>query len=141
MINVIFCAHGHLATAMLYSVEMVFGDAKATTPLEFERGENADDLIKKMEAVISDKSDEPWLIAVDLMGGSPYNAAANLAMHNPNIQLVTGLSLPIALEIADNQTSMTADELAGYLVDVGQSCVCSFRHINNNTQEEEEDFL
>lgn len=141
MVNVIFCAHGHLASAMLYSVEMVYGQANHVTPIEFERGENADNLINKMEKAIAAQPDSAWLIAVDLMGGSPYNAACNLAMRNPNIEVITGLSLPVALEIADNHATMEAAELANYLVEVGRLCVCSFRSVNNNSQEEEEDFL
>jgi PTS system sorbose-specific IIA component len=141
MVKVIFCAHGHLAAAMLDSVEMVFGKTDAITALSFERGENAENIIEKMTAVMAPDNAQAWLVAVDLMGGSPYNAAANLALRDENIQVVTGLSLPLALEIADNQSSMTAAELADHLVDVGRQCVLSFRRITNNDQKEEEDFL
>lgn len=47
MVNVIFCAHGDLAVSMLNSVNMVYGETQNITPLLFNRGENAENLVKK----------------------------------------------------------------------------------------------
>lgn len=46
MVNVIFCAHGDLAVSMLNSVNMVYGETQNITPLLFNRGENAENLVK-----------------------------------------------------------------------------------------------
>ncbi len=90
MVNAIFCAHGKLACAMLESVQMVYGDARA----------------------------------VDLQCGSPWNAAAMLAMRNPRLRVISGLSLPLALELVDNQDSMNVDELCEHLTQIAkQTCV------------------
>ncbi len=140
MVNVIFCAHGDLAVSMLNSVNMVYGETQNITPLLFNRGENAEDLVTKMKDVMANSEENAWLIAVDLQGGSPYNAAAQLAFGDSRIQVVSGLSLPLALEIADNQHSMDAEELTDYLLDIGAQCVQSFRH-QQNIAEEEADFI
>lgn len=52
MVNAIFCAHGKLACAMLESVQMVYGDANVVA-VEFVPGENASDIINKLEKLVS----------------------------------------------------------------------------------------
>ncbi|WP_145577401.1 mannose/fructose/sorbose PTS transporter subunit IIA [Yersinia alsatica] len=140
MVKVIFCAHGDLAVSMLNSVNMVYGETQNITPLLFNRGENAENLVEKMQEIMAKSDNSSWLIAVDLQGGSPYNAAARLAFGNNHIQVISGLSLPLALEIADNQQTMAAEELTDYLLDIGTQCVQSFRHQQCN-EEEEADFI
>ncbi|EFL4480209.1 mannose/fructose/sorbose PTS transporter subunit IIA [Escherichia fergusonii] len=123
MVNAIFCAHGKLACAMLESVQMVYGDANVVA-LEFVPGENASDIINKLEKLVSIHAHDEWLIAVDLQCGSPWNAAATLAMQNPHLRVMSGLSLPLALELVDNQSSMNVDELCVHLTQVAsQTCV------------------
>ena len=48
MVNVIFCAHGQLACAMLDSVRMVYGDVKASA-VAFMPGENASDIATRLD--------------------------------------------------------------------------------------------
>ncbi|ATM97050.1 sorbose-specific PTS uptake system component [Yersinia frederiksenii] len=140
MVKVIFCAHGDLAVSMLNSVNMVYGATQNITPLLFNRGENAENLVEKMQDVMAKSEHSSWLIAVDLQGGSPYNAAARLAFGKSHIQVISGLSLPLALEIADNQQTMTAKELTDYLLEIGTQCVQSFHH-QQCCEEEEADFI
>nr|WP_241391428.1 mannose/fructose/sorbose PTS transporter subunit IIA [Serratia proteamaculans]ULG18655.1 PTS L-sorbose IIA component, Man family [Serratia proteamaculans] len=123
MVNAIFCAHGKLACAMLDSVQMVYGDANVEA-VEFIPGENVSDIVAKLENLVRLHGDEEWLIAVDLQCGSPWNAAATLAMHNTKLRVISGLSLPLALELVDNQGTMNVDELCSHLTEIAlQSCV------------------
>lgn len=69
MVNAIFCAHGKLACAMLESVQMVYGDARVEA-VEFVPGENAGDIVAKLERLVSIHNHDEWLIAVDLQCGS-----------------------------------------------------------------------
>lgn len=65
MVNAIFCAHGKLACAMLESVQMVYGNANVEA-VEFVPGENAGDIVAKLERLVSIHNRDEWLIAVDL---------------------------------------------------------------------------
>lgn len=123
MVNAIFCAHGQLACAMLDSVRMVYGDVNVSA-VEFVPGENAGDIAAKLEKLVSTHSTDEWLIAVDLQCGSPWNAAAGLAMKNPLLRVISGLSLPLALELVDNQATLNVDELCTHLTTIArQICV------------------
>lgn len=61
MVNAIFCAHGKLACAMLESVQMVYGDANVEA-VEFVPGENAGDIVAKLEKLVSIHNQDEWLI-------------------------------------------------------------------------------
>ncbi len=123
MVKAIFCAHGQLACAMLESVQMVYGEADVSA-VAFVPGENASDIAEKLEKLVSAHIQSEWLIAVDLQCGSPWNAAATLAMRNPKLRVISGLSLPLALELVDNQGSMQVDELCTHLTTIArQTCV------------------
>lgn len=123
MVNAIFCAHGNLACAMLESVQMIYGEASVEA-VEFLPGENAHDIVAKLEKLVSIHTGGEWLIAVDIQCGSPWNAAATLAMRNPAIRVISGLSLPLALELVDSQSSMNVDELCEHLTTIAQqTCV------------------
>ena len=114
MVHAIFCAHGQLAGAMLDSVCMVYGEVNVSA-VAFVPGENAADIAINLEKLVSAHTDEEWVIAVDLQCGSPWNAAAGLAMRHPQIRVISGLSLPLALELVDNQHTLSADDLCQHL--------------------------
>ncbi|WBW61160.1 mannose/fructose/sorbose PTS transporter subunit IIA [Klebsiella electrica] len=126
MVNVIFCAHGQLACAMLDSVRMVYGDVTASA-VAFMPGENASDIATRLNELVSTHNDSEWLIAVDLQCGSPWNAAAGLAMKNPQLRVISGLSLPLALELVDNQQTLTADALCTHLMTIASQCCVVWR--------------
>lgn len=104
--------------------EAAFEKNARVEAVEFVPGENAGDIVAKLEKLVSIHNQDEWLIAVDLQCGSPWNAAAMLAMRNPRLRVISGLSLPLALELVDNQDSMNIDELCEHLTQIAkQTCV------------------
>jgi len=138
MINIILCGHGRLAGAMKESITMIYGEVENVITIDFNNGENRETLVQKMSDVIH--FDVDTLIVVDLFGGSPYNAAAELAFNAPNIELISGMSLPLCLALVDSLSSMSLTEISDYLVQVGQHCVQKFNK-NVVQNEKEEDFI
>lgn len=134
MVNAIFCAHGKLACAMLESVQMVYGETCVET-VEFMPGENVSHIEAKLAKLVNTRAHEEWLIAVDLQCGSPWNAAAALAMRNPAIRVISGLSLPLALELVDNQQTDNIDNLCHHLLDIAQQTCVIWQQ--NETAEED----
>ena len=60
--------------------------------------------------------------AVEFVPGE--NAGDIVAMRNPRLRVISGLSLPLALELVDNQDSMNVDELCEHLTQIAkQTCV------------------
>lgn len=129
MIQVIVAAHGKLAAELVNSSEMVFGEVEGLHGVTFVPGEGQDTLVEKYEAIIAecDPADSV-LFLVDLFGGSPYNAAARVAAKRPQDDIVTGVSLPMLLEVLDaKDDAKSAEELASTAKEVGVMAVKSYR--------------
>ena len=129
MIQVIVAAHGKLAAELVNSSEMVFGEVEGLHGVTFVPGEGQDTLVEKYEAIIAecDPSDSV-LFLVDLFGGSPYNAAARVAAKRPQDDIVTGVSLPMLLEVLDaKDDAKSAESLAETAKEVGVMAVKSYR--------------
>ena len=129
MIQVIVAAHGKLTAELVNSSEMVFGEVEGLHGVTFVPGEGQDTLVEKYEAIIAECSpSDSVLFLVDLFGGSPYNAAARVAEKRPQDDIVTGVSLPMLLEVLDaKDDAKSAEALADVAKEVGVMAVKSYR--------------
>ena len=99
---VILIGHGRTGVALKEAVEMIFGQAPAFYPLEFLPGEGIKDVTRKITDVVGDTAPEDVLVVADLFSGTPYNSAAQLALEGKIADVVSGMSLPMLLEVACN---------------------------------------
>ena len=129
MTHIIVATHGKFSEEIVNSAAMVFGEDENTHVVTFLPGEGGDDLVAKYNAIIEKlPENEPVLFLVDLFGGSPYNAAARVAANRENTDIVTGISLPMLLEVLDAKDSADLEELAETAKEVGVMAVKSFRN-------------
>lgn len=97
---IILVAHGNLSVELLNTAEMICGKQNNCATVSFIPGENVETLKRKYNDILKEvEKTEQVLIAVDLFGGSPYNAGFELALQNETIDVITGLSIPMLLEI------------------------------------------
>jgi len=99
MVAVIVAAHGHLAEGLIASSAMIAGPQEDLVAVTFDPSEGPDDLLAKYAAAVEKSSSEHYLILVDLLGGSPYNAAARFAAQREDADVVTGVNLPMLIEV------------------------------------------
>ncbi|PVX39281.1 PTS system mannose-specific IIB component [Pasteurella langaaensis DSM 22999] len=129
MTHLIVATHGKFSEEIVNSAAMVFGEDENTHVVTFLPGEGGDDLVAKYNAILESlPAEEPVLFLVDLFGGSPYNAAARVATSRENTDIVTGISLPMLLEVLDAKDSASLEELAETAKEVGVAAVKSFRN-------------
>lgn len=98
--KIILAAHGKLATEFHNTLEMIVGDVKHFHPVNFYSEDGPDQLRARIEEVVKLNSGTEYLIFVDLYGGSPFNVSAGLAALDDNISVITGMNLPMLLELA-----------------------------------------
>ncbi|MGV8980458.1 PTS sugar transporter subunit IIA [Clostridium sp.] len=138
MIAIILATHGKFSKELLKSSEMIFGKQENIECVTFEPGESADDLVKKYENEIEKLDVKSGLIfMVDLFGGSPFNAASRVAINNENIDIVSGVNLPMLLEVFNARDDKTLDEVVKIAVETGQYAIKSFKSNFNEDIEEE----
>lgn len=98
MVGLIIITHGIYASALIKSLEMLSGKVEKIEAIELEQGEGIESLQEKIKKAIIKLGTEEVLIMVDLLGGTPYNASS-IELENPNINIITGINMPMILEI------------------------------------------
>ena len=136
--KVIVSAHGMLAKEVVNSAGMVFGAIDDLDIVTFVPGENAETLKARYKELIDGyKEDEEILFLVDLFGGSPYNAAFETGIGQERMDVITGLSLPMLIDVVGIRT-MEEDIKAGEVYDkLSGDYVKSCKKLLGNTNEDE----
>jgi PTS system mannose-specific IIA component len=90
---------------------MLIGKRKDIETLGLKEGDGLTNFIDKVSQLISKYSEaKSILVFVDLRGGTPWNAV--LATGDPRIQVISGVNLPILLEVLIKRDSISEiDEL------------------------------
>ena len=100
MLGIIVGTHGHLAEELVNTCAMICGQPDNLKTVTLVPGEGPDDLIAKYNKAIKEMDTTNGVIILnDLFGGSPYNAACRIAINDENCGIVTGVSLPMLVEV------------------------------------------
>lgn len=136
MTHIIVATHGKFSEEIVNSAAMVYGEDENCHVVTFLPGEGGEHLVEKYNAIIATlPKNEPVLFLVDLFGGSPYNAAARVASERgDNTDIVTGISLPMLLEVLDAKDGSSLPELVETAKEVGVAAVKSFRQTSEEAK-------
>ncbi|RBP46888.1 mannose/fructose/sorbose PTS transporter subunit IIA [Garciella nitratireducens] len=138
MIAIIVGTHGKLATELIRSSEMIVGNQENIAAITFESGENTDDLLAKYNEKLKNlNTTDGVLFMVDLFGGSPYNAAAMIAAKNFNMDIVTGVNIPMLLETLGARNSLKIVDLVITAKKAGQEGIKSLKETLSKYVEED----
>lgn len=137
MNKVILVAHGRLAHEMKNSAEMIFGALPDFESVEFLKEEGLDTIQEKISAAMCEEK-ASYLVLTDLFCGTPYNASCAVAMKNPGreIEVVSGMSLPIVLEVA-SMLGKSLQDIVNHATSIPCDTVKAFKQ---QVIEEEEEF-
>ncbi|AEV94370.1 PTS sugar transporter subunit IIA [Pediococcus claussenii] len=104
--KLLLMSHGNMAIETLASARMIVGDIANTAAIGLQPNQGPEDLQKAAEDFINDNpNDEKIIVAVDLLGGTPSNVVVKLIAEYPELEVVSGLNLPMVLSYA-NQVMM-----------------------------------
>jgi len=139
MVAIIVGTHGSFSKQILRSAEMIFGLQENVSSVTFETGEGLDDLVEKYKNE-SEKLDckDGILFLVDLFGGSPFNAASRIVTENDNMDVLTGINLPMLLEIYGSRGFSKLEELVSIGKKAGAEGIKSLREVFSEPEDDEE---
>ena len=138
MIAIIIATHGKVSEEILKSTEMILGKQENVATITYLPGEGSDDLMKKYEDEIKSLQCEAGvLFMVDLFGGSPFNAASRIVAKEENMDIVTGINIPMLLGVFSAREDLTVDKLAQIAISTGQMGMKSLKKTLKNTKENE----
>jgi mannose PTS system EIIA component len=127
-VAVVFVGHGGYARGVREAVEMILGEQPGLGVVSLPPNGTIERVAEEVRAelVRLGAADEATigeaLVLADLFGGSPANAVGALALRNPALHLVSGLNLPMALEVLTSAES-TAAALAEVAANAGRDGV------------------
>lgn len=111
-VGVVIAAHGDLAHALRQSAEMIVGAQDGVVTVALNPQDNLDSLQATIREAI-DRADAGAgvIILIDLFGGTPGNAAA-LCLSQRELPIVSGVNLPMLLEVLLSRSAMSPEALA-----------------------------
>ena len=115
--------HGDYAKAMLESAQLIAGEQDHICTFSFYLGESVDQLREGIsEAVEKAQKKGEVLVLTDMLSGSPFNAAVSL-MQLYSFNHITGINLPVLLEILMSRDSCDIEELCEKVLEIGRDTI------------------
>ena len=140
MTEVILVAHGRLATELKNSLNMIYGETPQFHAVEYLVGEGFDTVKDKLEAQLAQLGSNV-LIMCDIFGGTPFNAACAVAMTHKDraIEVIAGVSMPLALEAAVAIAGDDVESIAKSLVESSKEMVRRFEEPAASDDDDDDD--
>jgi PTS system mannose-specific IIA component len=122
-IGLIVATHGHLAKTLVETTDYILSRPSELKPFAFLEGESPQESSKKLQALIKkcDKG-KGVIILVDLFGGTPGSLALSL-LEESQVEVVTGVNLPMTLAAANLDPSLSLDAASEAVVKAGKLAI------------------
>ncbi len=120
----VIVSHGQVANELVAAAEAVVGDLNHITAVSIgwhDDVEMAQDEIRR--AIDKVSSGNGVLLLTDMFGGTPTNIAAMFLKEN-EVEIVTGVNLPMVIKLASTSRDITLHELAKEVEDQGKEAIC-----------------
>jgi mannose/fructose/sorbose-specific phosphotransferase system IIA component len=121
MVGVIIVSHGSLARYLIEAAEMIVGSQDDLEAIGLQAHQGLDEIKVAIDKAYLNlnKTSDGVLALVDLQGGTPGNAACMLVQSH-NISIVSGVNLPMLLEVLLCRQDKSLEELTEIALRVGK---------------------
>jgi len=124
MVGLVLISHGEMATGMLDAARMIVGEQERTLAVSLNEMDDVEGLMERIAAAVEEvDTGDGVLLLVDAFGASPFNASARLAMQRKNIEVITGMNLPMLLELAVQREGQNLNGLVQIALDAGKTSI------------------
>lgn len=133
-VGVVVVTHGQLATELVNSVEIIVGDLPHFTAVSIGWHDDVDrareeigHAIARVQAAAAglppgdEASGTGVLVLTDMFGGTPANLAVTFV--SPNVEVITGVNLPMLIKLARPQPDIELQALAREMREHGRSAI------------------
>jgi PTS system mannose-specific IIA component len=138
MVSVIIGTHGKMSQEILNSAKMICGEQDNVACITFEPGESTKLLFEKYDELFKKlNTSDGVLIMVDLLNGSPFNACVKRAALHENIEIVTGINMPMLLDVVMSREFSNLKELVEIAQNSGTGGIQTLQQILSNDEMED----
>ena len=131
MINILILSHCELTKELVKTAEIIAGKQENLFYIDQDiKNENLASLQEKVSEILKKiNNDKGTLILTDMLGGTPCNASV-LLTKNFNIEVLTGVNLPMILSaIFTSRIAQSAKELADKVLTDGKKSIVNAKQL------------
>ena len=123
MIGIVVVSHGKLSKELVAATEHVVGEQMRFRSISIE----AEDDIEARREQIRDTAKtcdtgKGVIILIDMFGGTPSNLAMSI-MASGNIEVISGVNLPMLIKLAEVRDELSLAEAARVAADAGRKYI------------------
>ncbi|SRR5690554_3505400 len=124
MVGLLIVTHGKMASGLLNAVEMIIGKHDNVAALELSEQDQVEAFKQRIEQALDDvQGDDGVIIFVDMLGATPFNLSARVALERDNVEVITGVNLPLLLEIIMQREHASFKQLVAMAQEVGADSI------------------
>lgn len=119
----VIVSHGQVANELLAAAETVVGELDHIAAVSIGWHDDVEIAKAEIERAIKQVSaDNGVLIMTDMFGGTPTNISA-MFIKDGEIELITGVNLPMVIKLASQNKELSLTELAKAIEDQGKQSI------------------
>ena len=119
----VIVSHGQVATELLAAAETVVGDLSHVVAVSIGWHDDVEAAKNEIERAIKNVSQGRGVILLtDMFGGTPTNISA-MFLKDGEVEIVTGVNLPMVIKLASNAKEVSLGELAQEIEDQGKQAI------------------
>jgi len=119
-IGIVIVTHGNLGKALLDTCCMITGENERITSISVQAGDDVEQTRDRIAGAIDKvKGDKGVILVVDMFGGTPSNISLSF-LGADDIEVVTGVNLPMLTKFRSLGAHITLREAACILKDYGR---------------------
>lgn len=124
MIGIVIVTHSNLAHEFIRSAEMIVGPTERLQSVSIDRSVDLDLAQEQLRLAVESvgQDGDGVVILTDMFGGTPTNISAEF-LENPQIEIVTGINLPMLLKGIGSRKGEAVVALAVTLKEYGRNAV------------------
>ncbi|HEL0197000.1 PTS sugar transporter subunit IIA [Streptococcus equi] len=136
MISIIVIGHGHFASGIVSSLELIAGRQEGITAIDFTAEMTAADVHERLSAVLQTKAQA--LVLCDLLGGTPFKVAAALMeeLSESTLDILSGLNLAMLIEaVFARQEQLDLEQIVAKLLTTAKEGISNWKSLSGETDE------
>ena len=119
-IGMVVVTHGNLGEALLDTCSMIIGECSGITSISVQAGDDVEKTRERIASSIKEvMGDKGVILLVDMFGGTPSNISLSF-LGSDDIEVVTGVNLPMLTRLRGLGDDVTLHEAASALRDYGR---------------------
>lgn len=120
MIGILIISHCDLGKELLNAAELILGRLESANAISITQTTESEGLLKTIskEIQILDQG-KGVLVLTDMFGGTPSNLSLSF-LKEERVEVLTGVNLPMVVEVAQNRQNMSLGELGERAQEAGK---------------------